>query len=179
MKMRLHEKIRIVEKDSMVEDLIAYSNVFLSSMEQIQESEIENAHMAQFPYYEISNIIAPDSKPLLVKLALLQKHGEVLPAGFRCAWHPDSFDLDEQLQLFPGHKFHCDEILCVLATNSAQRILLKTHDILQINILERNAIWYADLEIESRPFARIRKGISYYRDVMERSEECKECNGSS
>lgn len=173
--MRLREKIRIIEEHSMMEELMEYSKIYLEEMKKIEASEIENAHVAQFPYYQISNIIAPDSKPLLVKLALLQKHGEALPVGFRCAWHPDSFDLITQLQLYPGHKFQRDEILCVLQANSAQRIILKTHDILQINIIERNSHWYADIEIESRPFARIRQGISYYRDAIERCEECREC----
>lgn len=173
--MHFQEQIRIVEQVSMMKELIEYNEIFLSAMKELCESGNLYIKGSRFPYYCISNKIAPDSKPLLLKYAWIQMHGGKLPEGLRSVWHPDSFCMEDVLHLYPGHKFCQKEIVCTLSLDPTKRLLLRTHDILEIAILEKHQKWYACLELETKSLAMIRQGLTLYPGVVEEKEECNQC----
>lgn len=174
--MRLKEKIRISISNSMIEELHAYGQCFQTCMQALIDSPLMNAHVQDFPYYKIENTIAPASKVLLVRMALASKNGIKLPTGFDSAWHPESFQRDDnQLTLFPGYKFSCNKILCVLEMSASQRILMRTHNVLQVNILHTKQGWFASFDIESKPLAMIRRTVSIYRNPESQTSPCQSC----
>ena len=144
----------------MMEELCEYNSIYQRELTILALSDIENSHVPQFPYYRISNEIAPSCKPLIVKQALMMKASHTIPMALRSSWHPESFQMcGDLLYLFPGYKFSLDEIFCTLYLNPSQRILLKTHDILQIDIMEYSHGWYANLELETKSIAILRKHL--------------------
>lgn len=162
--MRLKEKVKIIEDASMLEELLAYNNIYKKELMALATSDIENNHVPQFPYYRISNEIAPSCKPLLVKQALYIKGGKTMPMGLGSSWHPEAFHLcGELLYLHPGCKFSTDEIFCTLCLHQSQRILLKTHDILQVDIMKYANHWYASLELETKSIAILQKQLNMYQ----------------
>lgn len=175
--MRLKERVRIIQDASMMEELCEYNEIYQKELDALIQSDIENSHVPEFPYFQISNKIAPSCKPLLVKQALLIKSHSPLPMGFQSSWHFESFHLcGDLLYLCPGYKFECEEIFCTLNLLPTQRILLKTHDILQIDIVQYPHGYYAILELETKSIAMMRKQISIRSiRIMERFAQDTMC----
>lgn len=161
--MIIKERIRIYDDEVTIQNLLHYEAIFNKEVDLILNQNIENAAIQNYPYYAMQAGLAPASKPLLVQYAFLLKQGKLEKGPISSIWHMDSLRfIEHKLQLLPGHGFPVKLINCKLHISKAQRVLLYTHNVLQVDILHQKDRWYACFHIENKPLAYIKKGIREY-----------------